>query len=132
MKIILGINEDENGQKTPFFVLPDGVIRTFTEGWALFSYVLNISPSEIETREEISPGDRGTVGHNYYYSINGNEFMLEIPSDVDLQYLEEIIQNIIHDIKRGIDSTNEDAITDIKESLESIENVAIKIVSFLD
>jgi hypothetical protein len=132
VKIILGISEDENGQRTPFFVLPDGVIRSFTEGWALFSYIFNISPSKIEVEEDISCSNSGIITYSYHYFIERNEFILEIPSDIDLQGLEEKIQDIIYSMKRTLYNTDENKIADIKEKLERIDNVTINIVSFSD
>jgi hypothetical protein len=127
---ILGINVREDNKRTPFFVLPDGVIRTFTEGWALLSYVLDINPSEINTKEDISACNEGVVVYRYHYIIDDNiDLTLELSSDIDLEQLEENVKRIIFAIKRDIEAKNEGIMSAIKQRLSEVGNTTVNVIS---
>jgi len=125
---ILGIS-NRGDSRIPFFVLPDGIIRTFTEGWALLSYVLDIDPARIITREEISSCSEGVITYGYHYVINDEmEVVLELPSDIDLDEMENRVKKIIYDIKKNMDAENISIIEIIKDRLREVSDIATNIV----
>jgi len=120
MKVILGITKSGAGKNVPFFVLPDGVIRTFIDGWALISFACGIDSSNIRTSEMIKnlSDDGSEVITEYEYKINGlASVFIAIKDNIQLEELKMRVEELI--------AAAENRINTIESEL--LEKAAIKI-----
>jgi len=111
MKVILGITKSDAGKNVPFFVLPDGVIRTFIDGWALISFACGLDPSNIRTSEITRNFSEveNDVTTEYEYKINelGSVFMT-IKNNIQLDELKIRVEEMITDVKDMLNTAESD------------------------